>query len=109
MYSLVLFYIASEERLHIYKPFWKFVMVNAIISIAFWQSIIFSILREFEYFGEKEAPESFQKAFYIENCLLLFEIAIAGIAHYFAFSYKEFVDLNKTSRPMLKNLGEVFF
>mgnify|MGYP000913278682 CR=1 FL=1 len=107
MYALVLFYIASEERLQIYKPFWKFVMVNSVISCAFWQSLAFSIMRESDVFGDREQPESYRKALYLENCLLLFEIALAGIAHYFAFSYKEFVDLNKTARPMLKNLGEV--
>ena len=107
LYSLVLFYTASEERLHIYKPFWKFLMINSIISVAFWQSIVFSIFREFDTFGDHNTDASYQRAFYLENCLLMVEIAVAGVCHYHAFSYREFVDLNKSPRPLLKNLSEV--
>jgi ABC-type uncharacterized transport system permease subunit len=41
LYCLVLFYMATEERLKPYKPLAKFVTVKAILFFSFWQSCAF--------------------------------------------------------------------
>ena len=41
LYFLVLFYQATEERLAPFNPFYKFMTVQAIISISFWQTCLF--------------------------------------------------------------------
>ena len=41
LYCLVLFYMATEERLAPYEPFYKFLSVKAILFFSFWQSCLF--------------------------------------------------------------------
>ena len=41
LYYLVLFYIATEERLAPFKPFHKFLSVKAILIMSFWQASFF--------------------------------------------------------------------
>jgi len=41
LYCLVLFYMATEERLAPFDPFYKFLTVKAILFFSFWQSCFF--------------------------------------------------------------------
>ena len=50
LYSLVLFYMATEERLAPFSPFYKFITVKAILFFSFWQSCLFLILIQFNVF-----------------------------------------------------------
>ena len=45
LYSLVLFYMATEERLKPFKPLMKFLCVKTIIFFSYWQSCLFNILK----------------------------------------------------------------
>ena len=48
LYYLVLFYIATEERLAPFKPFHKFLSVKAILVMSFWQASLFQLLHLLE-------------------------------------------------------------
>lgn len=41
LYSLVLFYMATEEKLAPYNPFYKFMTVKAVLFFSFWQTCAF--------------------------------------------------------------------
>lgn len=48
LYCLVLFYMATEERLAPFDPFYKFLTVKAILFFSFWQASLFQILHHFD-------------------------------------------------------------
>ena len=73
LYSLVLFYMATEERLKPFKPFFKFVCVKSILFFSYWQSCLFMILQMAGVFNRQKAQE-----FY--NLIICFEMVIAAIA-----------------------------
>ena len=45
LYCRVLFYMATEERLAPYNPFYKFMTVKAILFFSFWQTCLFQMLQ----------------------------------------------------------------
>jgi len=55
LYSLVLFYMATEVKLKPFKPFFKFVCVKSILFFSYWQSCLFNILQMMGYFNHEKA------------------------------------------------------
>jgi hypothetical protein len=53
LYSLVLFYMATEERLKPFSPFAKFLCIKAILFFSFWQACVFTILIRFKIFDRE--------------------------------------------------------
>lgn len=55
LYCLVLFYMATEERLKPFSPFSKFLCIKAILFFSFWQACIFTVILKFNplFFGGK--------------------------------------------------------
>lgn len=53
LYSLVLFYMATEERLAPYNPFQKFMSVKAILFFSFWQTCTFQMLQLFHVLSKE--------------------------------------------------------
>lgn len=49
LYALVLFYMATEERLKPYSPFIKFLTVKSILFFSYWQSCLFNLLQNIGY------------------------------------------------------------
>ncbi len=47
LYSLGLFYLATEEKLKNFDPFSKFLCIKAIIFFSYWQACFFVILMKF--------------------------------------------------------------
>ncbi len=73
LYSLVLFYMATEERLKPFKPLMKFLCVKTIIFFSYWQSCLFNILKLMGIFDHKKATKIF-------NLIICGEIMIAAVA-----------------------------
>ena len=85
LYCLVLFYMATEERLAPYHPFYKFMTVKAILFFSFWQSCLFQILIWFNVFSRDTSYE-------LLNLITCGEMVVAAIAQSIAFTYKCYID-----------------
>jgi len=107
LYSLVLFYGATKEKLISYNPFWKFIMVKSILFFSYWQSFIIFVLHKFDVFGDHRNPKILEKAIFYQDYIVLFEMVIAGICFNYVFSYEDFYDLAKPAKPVFENLGKV--
>ncbi len=55
LYCLVLFYLATEEKLRPFGPFYKFLTVKAILFFSFWQGCLFQALYTFEIMTKEGA------------------------------------------------------
>lgn len=84
LYCLVLFYIATEERLKPFSPFYKFVCVKSIVFLAYYQYILFQLLVKLHFFSSKQDADFFL------NLLLLPELIIASYAQSFAFPFSDY-------------------
>ena len=73
LYSLVLFYMATEERLKPYNPFSKFLCIKAILFFSFWQTCLFTVLIHINLFSKQTAD-------LILNHILCFEMVFAALA-----------------------------
>lgn len=100
LYGLVLFYMATEEKLKPFKPFFKFLCVKSIIFFSYWQSFLFNILQMAGLFNHERAAK-------IYNVIICFEIVIAAVAQSFAFSYEPFVSITEGKSNIFHSIGHV--
>lgn len=102
MYSLVLFYKAYREELAAMRPVAKFLCIKAVVFFSFFQSVIIAILVYTgvisESFTTKNADIG-QIGRSLQDFLICIEMFLAAIAHYFAFSYRPYVDLAAAQVP----------
>lgn len=73
LYSLILFYMATEERLKPFNPFYKFLCIKAILFFSFWQACLFTILSNFNIFNRETANQ-------ISSFIISIEMVFAAIA-----------------------------
>ena len=100
LYSLVLFYKATEDRLKPYKPFFKFVCVKSILFFSYWQMCLFNILQLLGYFDHHRAVQ-----FY--NLIICAEMVLAALAQSIAFSYEPFITINNGKSNLMQSIGHV--
>lgn len=101
LYGLVLFYMATEEKLKPFRPFFKFLCVKSIIFFSYWQACFFNVLQNMGVFNH-------QRAVKIYNIIICFEIVIAAVAQSFAFSYEPFVSINNEGKSSIfQSIGHV--
>jgi hypothetical protein len=73
LYCLVLFYMATEERLAPYEPFYKFLTVKAILFFSFWQGCLFQIFYAMEIVNHEQGS-------LFLNLIICAEIVAAAVA-----------------------------
>ena len=92
LYFLVLFYMATEERLAPYRPLNKFVTVKAVLFFSFWQSCLFQIFTSLDLFSRDTGN-------IVLNLIITVEMVFAAIAQSYAFTYKDFAEENSSDQP----------
>jgi hypothetical protein len=73
LYCLVLFYMATEERLKPFQPFAKFLCIKAILFFSFWQACAFTILIKMEIFDT-------ERSHLAQSLIISIEMVFAAIA-----------------------------
>ena len=115
LYCLVLFYMATEERLAPFSPFYKFITVKAILFFSFWQSCAFLMLVYFNVLTHTSGNV-------ILNLITCGEMVLCAVAQTYSFTYKDFLtqaDLsgrdtphrvkNKKNHNLCDTLSQVLF
>jgi hypothetical protein len=93
MYTLVLVYVITSEKLQPFSPIPKFWAIKSIIFLSFWQQIIVvamqkaGVLDQFEnqYFTADNIADG------IQNVCICIEMVFCSIAHIYAFTYEPYV------------------
>ncbi|CAG8576672.1 1810_t:CDS:2 [Ambispora gerdemannii] len=85
LYCLAMFYMCTKEDLKPYRPIPKFLCVKAVIFFSFWQGFAISMLA---WLNVIPADEYISVA--IQDFLICVEMVAAAIAHWYAFSYKDY-------------------
>ena len=75
LYCLGLFYVATEERLRNFDPFYKFLCIKAIIFFSYWQASFFSILMKLNWIIQDIVVVN-----EAQNIIISIEIVVAALA-----------------------------
>ncbi|CAI2166840.1 20340_t:CDS:2 [Funneliformis geosporum] len=100
-YCLIIFYVCTKEDLMPYRPMPKFLCVKAVIFFSFWQGFTLSILVSLGIIHtDKGSEETESLSVSIQDFLITIEMVFASLAHYYAFSYKDYIDSSVRSGRM---------
>lgn len=92
LYSLGIFWVCMARDLAPFRPVPKFLCVKLIIFVSYWQGFFLSILvwlgviHDVGYY----TPDNIARA--IQDCLICFELPGFAIAHWYAFSWRDYAD-----------------
>lgn len=77
LYCLVLFYMATEERLKPFSPFAKFLCIKAILFFSFWQACGFTVLLKLNplFFGGSRETSNLA-----QSLIISIEMVFAAVA-----------------------------
>jgi hypothetical protein len=103
LYGLFLFYTATKDILHPYKPVLKFLTVKSVIFLSFWQGFLLAVLGAtsaidpvFDKNGNEIIGRGTVAAGY-QNFLICIEMFFAAIALRFAFGVSAYIDAHTVS------------
>jgi len=105
LYSLALFYMATEDKLQPFQPLYKFLCVKAVIFFSFWQSCLLYVLVQIGMLGDEETGQ--WVASRTQDFAICLEMLIASLAISAAFSYKEHINPNKNRKAVIQGLRSV--
>ena len=105
LYCLAMFYSGLKKELKPIKPFSKFLSVKAIVFFSWWQGFFIQLAVSFGYITHTAFYTKDNVARALQNWLVCIEMLIFAIAHKYAFSYKEYVDVrDRNARNFLTAL-----
>lgn len=111
LYGLVQFYYAAHDLLEPFHPLPKFLSVKAVVFFSFWQGVAIQIAIRIGLLHDVEGVTVTEQATGLQDILICFEMAIAAIAHYYVFSYKEYQGRDKNEADgrstVLRNFGDI--
>lgn len=90
MYSLVMFYHALAADLATIRPIPKFLCIKLVVFATFWQSVIVSALVHFQVLGSTDTYTTENVSTGLQDFLICIEMALASLAHLYAFPHREF-------------------
>uniref|UniRef100_A0A914Z702 Transmembrane protein 184B n=1 Tax=Panagrolaimus superbus TaxID=310955 RepID=A0A914Z702_9BILA len=103
LYGLFLFYTATKDILHPYKPVLKFLTVKSVIFLSFWQGFLLAVLGAtsaiapvYDKLGNEVIGRGTVAAGY-QNFLICIEMFFAAIALRFAFGVSAYIDAHTVS------------
>ncbi|KAI5783157.1 organic solute transporter Ostalpha-domain-containing protein [Peziza echinospora] len=100
LYCLGMFWVCMSRDLQPFRPVPKFLCVKLIIFASYWQGFLLSIMvwlgviRDVGHY----TPDNLAAA--IQDCLICLELPGFAIAHWYAFSWKDYADVTISSARM---------
>ena len=101
LYSLGLFWVCMNNDLKPFRPMPKFICIKLIIFASYWQGFLLSILVWLGVFPDNVpgySPDNLAAA--IQNALICCEMPGFAVAHWYAFSWKDYADNTISSARM---------
>ncbi|KAJ5795045.1 hypothetical protein N7457_001644 [Penicillium paradoxum] len=97
MYCLIQFYHQLIQDIKQHQPFFKIVSIKLVIFLSFWQSTLISLLVSENVFAPTKYIAMNDLKVGIPELLINIEMAIFGILHLWAFSWKDYRLNNESS------------
>ncbi|KAK6537615.1 hypothetical protein TWF694_011928 [Orbilia ellipsospora] len=92
LYSLGMFWACMHRDLKPFRPVPKFLCIKLIIFASYWQGFFLSILVWLKFIPDTPHYTRDNLAAAIQDCLICCEMPIFAIAHWYAFSWKDYAD-----------------
>ncbi|GJJ76132.1 organic solute transporter subunit alpha [Entomortierella parvispora] len=96
LYCLGMFFMATQDDLEEFRPIPKFLCIKAVIFFSFWQGFAISVLVATGIMQNTSA----ETAVAIQDFLICFEMVFASVGHWYAFSHKDYTELDIHSARM---------
>ncbi|KIN08385.1 hypothetical protein OIDMADRAFT_100175 [Oidiodendron maius Zn] len=111
LYSLGMFWVCMSQDLQPFRPVPKFLCIKLIIFASYWQGFFLSIL---VWLGaipdnvEGYTPDNLAAA--IQDALICIEMPVFAVAHWYAFSWHDYVDnrVSAARMPILYAIRDAF-
>jgi hypothetical protein len=111
LYSLGMFWVCMSKDLQPFRPVPKFLCIKLIIFASYWQGFFLSIL---VWLGaipddvKDYTPDNIAAA--IQDTLICIEMPIFAVAHWYAFSWQDYVDASVSAArmPVLYAIRDAF-
>ncbi|EPZ35735.1 Organic solute transporter Ost-alpha domain-containing protein [Rozella allomycis CSF55] len=101
MYFLIIFYLGTRTILKAHGTTLKFICVKAVVFFSFWQGIIISVAVYFDVIRGNQKYTADNIASAIQDFSMCIETFLISIVHFFAFSHKDYSELNSGRFPLL--------
>ncbi|KAK9236584.1 organic solute transporter Ostalpha-domain-containing protein [Lipomyces kononenkoae] len=92
LYSLALFWMCLAKPLKPFRPVPKFLCIKLILFASYWQGFVLSLLVLIGFIKDVGYYTPNNVARVVQNSLMCVELFFFAIAHWYAFSWKDYVD-----------------